>query len=95
MSHGSTQGEAYIPGSCTKIQIDMWDVCYTIKKGERLRVDLSSSNYPEYHIHCNDRGTWGEQKRKKKAFQTIYSGGRTPSSIRMETERLQQDTVTH
>ncbi len=95
VSHGSTQGEAYIPGTCTKIQIDMWDVCYTIKKGERLRVDLSSSNYPEYHIHCNYRGTWGEQKRKKKAFQTIYSGGKTPSSIRMETERLQQDTVTH
>ena len=87
LSHGSQAGEAYVPHTRTQVKIDMWDVCYTVKKGERLRLDISSSNYPEYHIHCNYRGIWGEQARKRKAFQTVFGGGETPSCLRIETWR--------
>lgn len=86
VSQGSAAGEDYLPGSCIQVNIDMWEICCTVKKGERLRLDLSSSNYPEYHIHCNYRGVWGEQGKKRKAFQTLYSGKETPSRILLETE---------
>lgn len=42
--------------------------------GSRLRIDISSSNFPEYSIHSNFAGGWAEQKEEKKARQTIWFG---------------------
>lgn len=54
--------------------IEMWDLVWELQMGSRLRIDISSSNFPEYSIHSNFAGGWAEQKEEKKARQTIWFG---------------------
>lgn len=56
------------------IEIELWPITWCIKKGSKIRLDISSSNFPAYHIHPNISGPWAEQKSVKIATQTIYFG---------------------
>ena len=44
---------------------------FVIKKGERLRIDISSSAFPHYVRHTNNKGLFSEQKTAKIATNTI------------------------
>jgi predicted acyl esterase len=48
---------------------------WTIKQGSRIRVDVSSSNFPAYAAHSNFSGPWAEQQQVRIAQQTLYIGG--------------------
>jgi len=54
-----------------------------VKKGSRLRVDISSSNFPMYHVHPNTTEPWGEAKEKRITHQTVYVGGNSASCIQL------------
>lgn len=69
-----SDGADYVPGDILEVHIDMWEIAYTIQEGSRLRVDISSSDFPQFHIHSNYKGLWSEQTRTRTAFQTIFSG---------------------
>lgn len=71
----------YHPGSTAEVTVDMWDILYTIRKGNRIRIDLSSSDFPQYHIHSNTAGEWAFQEKVRKAEQTILTGEKFPSSV--------------
>ncbi len=64
----------YEPNSLVEVVLDMWAIEWTIKAGHRLRVDVSSSNFPAYNIHGNRAGAWAEVSEPKIAQQTVYSG---------------------
>ncbi len=57
------------------------EVYWELKAGSRIRLDISSSNYPGYHLHPNLPGTWSVQAAACPANQTVYSGGDRASSI--------------
>ena len=42
-----------------------------IKKGEKLRIDISSSAFPHYLPHTNCRGLFSEQARARVATNTV------------------------
>jgi len=63
------------------IEIVCWDVAWQLKKGSRLRVDISSSNFPEYAVHPNKAGVWSEIKETVPAKQTLYFGKECPANI--------------
>lgn len=71
----------YIPGDIVSLEIETLPVTWQIKKGNRLRVDITSSNFPEYSIHSNYAGVWSEQNKTRKAVQTIYAGKDHPAKI--------------
>lgn len=75
----------YTPNSIVEIEIDSWDIAYNFKKGTKIRLDIQSSDFPQYAIHSNNAGVWSEQKESKVAKQTIYFGGVCNSRIEMET----------
>ncbi len=79
-------GQEYQPGSVVEVTIQMWDIVYQVKEGSRLRIDISSSDFPQYHIHSNYAGIWSKQEKIRNANQTIYSGGIYPSAIRIPTK---------
>ncbi|OTA27602.1 hydrolase [Alloscardovia macacae] len=64
----------YTPGEKRMLTLDFWDVCWTLPAGSRLRVDVSSSNFPAYSIHTNTAGLWSEQAHTVLAEQTVYTG---------------------
>jgi len=71
----------YIPGSVVEVIIKLWPIAWTIRKGCRLRLDVSSSNFPAYHVHPNRSGCWALQADTRVARQTVHLGGRYPSRI--------------
>ena len=61
----------------------MWEVAWELQAGSRLRVDISSSDFPQYAVHSNYPGVWSVQKETKVAKQTIYTGGSYASRIEL------------
>jgi putative CocE/NonD family hydrolase len=43
---GMTSPEMMVPGSCYEIRIDLWDTAICFGVGHRIRLDISSSNFP-------------------------------------------------
>ena len=74
-------------GSVVKILIKAWDIAYRVPKGSRLRVDISSSNFPEYNAHPNTAEDWAFAKEAKTANQKILTGRDYPSRIILPLDR--------
>ena len=72
---------AYEPGTVVKAGIDMWKVCWTLKKGSRLRLDISSSDFPQYSVHANMPGIWSLQKETRIAKQKVWMGEEYASRV--------------
>lgn len=77
------KGEEYVPGTPVKVEIDMWEIFYHVNAGCQLRLDISSSDFPQYNIHTNYKGCWALQKEAKIAHQTILCGEDYPSDVRI------------
>lgn len=79
----SDRRKIYEPGDKVQITIDTWDLAWMIKKGSRLRIDLTSSDFPQYSLHSNYPGCWAEQKNVRVAVQQVYFGGYDESFIKI------------
>ena len=71
----------YVPATIVEARIECWDIAWLIKTGSRLRLDLSSSDFPQYAVHSNFTGIWSLQDKTRIARQSIYSGSAYPSKI--------------
>ena len=83
----SSSRQTYAPDTVVKINIETWDIAWEIQKGSRIRLDVSSSDFPQYNIHSNTPGVWSFQTEVKKAAQRIYSGGNTPSVLNIPCKK--------
>lgn len=72
--NGSPCRIAYLPGREVEIVIDSWDIAYQFQVGSRIRLDITSSDFPQYAVHSNYAGDWAEQTTTKPARQTICTG---------------------
>ncbi len=79
----------YKPGQIVEMEIESLPIVWTVSAGNRIRVDISSSNFPEFTNHTNTVGNWAEQTEYKIANQTIYVGGEHASSITLPTLSIQ------
>ena len=75
--------QSYEPGEICEVNIKLWDIDWCFQKGSRIRLDITSSNFPEYSIHSNNAGVWSLQKDQKKAKQTIYTGKERASVLEL------------
>ncbi|MBJ6364298.1 CocE/NonD family hydrolase [Paenibacillus sp. GCM10012307] len=81
--NGSTSALSYVPGSQAEVKLELWPTAWTIQKGSRIRLDISSSNFPAYHVHPNLPGNWAEHAEVTTASQTVYWGGAHTALIRL------------
>ncbi len=79
--NGSDRRLDYRPGEKVQITVDTWDLAWKVQKGSRIRIDLTSSDFPQYSIHSNYAGCWAEQTDIRKAISTVYFGGADASYI--------------
>ena len=77
---GYDKPELIKPGEVNQYEINMWDTSYAFAPGEKIRVEVSSSNWPRFDRNSNCGGEGGE-KCVKKAYQTIYHDTKHPSKI--------------
>lgn len=70
----SSQHSVYEPGTVVTVRIDLWPIEWRFPPGTRLRLDVSSSNFPAFHPHPNVAGPWAEVEQARVATQTIHGG---------------------
>lgn len=66
--------QLYNPGEPVEVELHYWPIEWTVKKGSRLRLDISSSDFPKYHAHPNRAGNWAEIADVRKAIETLFAG---------------------
>ena len=71
----------YRPGQQVELEIEALPVLWKVKKGNRLRLDVKSSNFPEYAVHSNYAGVWALQGQTRVAHQNIFTGGAKGSRL--------------
>ncbi len=70
-----------IPGQIYELTIDMGATAIRIEKGHRLRLEISSSNFPKYDRNPNTGAISWEALRYETANQTVYHDADHPSHI--------------
>lgn len=69
------------PGAILTYEIDLWATSYVLQPGERLRVDITSSNFPRLNRNPNTGAPFGETTEMIPAEQTIHLSAEHPSHI--------------
>ena len=59
----------------------MWATSNVFRKGHRIRVDVSSSNFPRFDRNPNTGGVFGVETEVRKATQTLCHTREYPSHI--------------
>ena len=62
----------YKPGEEVDMSFSFDEHAFVVKKGERIRIDISSSAFPHYVPHTNQRGLFSEQTVGKIANNTVH-----------------------
>jgi hypothetical protein len=61
-----------IDGEAIPAAIDLWHASATIPAGDRLRLEISSSNFPRFDAHPNVAGHPGHATEQRPARQTVH-----------------------
>jgi putative CocE/NonD family hydrolase len=69
------------PGEVYRFAIDLWATSYVVPLGHRLRVEISSSNFPRFTRNLNTGHEFGMSDEFAVADQTIYHSEEYPSHI--------------
>ena len=58
----------------TKVQLDFCfdELAFLVRRGERLRIDISSADNNNYVRHTNNKGLFSEHKTARIAKNTVY-----------------------
>jgi len=73
--------QKYTPDEVIELNIESLPIMWQLQTGSRIRVDISSSDFPQYSVHSNYAGVWSQQTRTRIARQTLYVGGEYQSRI--------------
>jgi len=76
-----TQPELLAPGVPTEITIDLGATSNLFRAGHRIRLEVSSSNFPRFDRNPNTGGTFGEDAAFIRADQTVFHDGARPSRL--------------
>jgi predicted acyl esterase len=71
------------PDNVYSFEIDLGDICQVFKEGHRIRVDISSSNFPKYDRNLNTGGELYQETEYQIAQNYIYHDSENPSYIKL------------
>ena len=69
------------PGEIYEFTFQLYPTSNVFKKGHRIRIDISSSNYPRFDVNPNTGGDLGLERRFEIAEQAIYHDAEHPSHV--------------
>ncbi|MDE3180598.1 MAG: CocE/NonD family hydrolase, partial [Acidobacteriota bacterium] len=75
------QPEFMTPGKIYKFTIDLWATANDFLAGHRLRLDVSSSNFPRFDRNLNTRESPETGSHWVKAVNTVYHDASHPSAL--------------
>ena len=72
---------AVTPGEVVEYDIDMWATSNVFRAGHRIRLEVSSSNFPRFDRNPNTGGDISSEDRMVQAFQTVHHDAERPSHL--------------
>ena len=69
------------PGQVYKLNLDLWATSNVFKAGHRLRLEISSSNFPRFDRNLNTGENAADSRQFVKATNTIYHDAQHPSAL--------------
>ena len=79
--NGFGKAELLTPGQPYEFTIEMYPTSLVFKRGHRIRLDISSSNFPRFDINPNTGEPLNNNRRSQVANNTIYLDATHPSHI--------------
>jgi putative CocE/NonD family hydrolase len=71
------------PGEVTRITVTLYPTANLFQTGHRIRLDISSSNFPKFDVNPNTGEPEGKARRKRIARNTVYVDADRPSLVRL------------
>jgi uncharacterized protein len=72
-----------VPGKIYSIVVRPFDTANVVKKGHRIRLDISSSNFPRFDVNPNTGEPLGLSRLMKTAENSIYFDPAHPSAVKL------------
>ena len=76
-----TNPEPIVPGQVYRYEIDLGVTANVFKKGHKIRLEISSSNFPKFDRNPNTGNKFGFDSELKIATQKIYHDSNYQSHI--------------
>jgi uncharacterized protein len=76
-----TEQELMKPGEIYEFIIEPFPTANVFKKGHRIRIDISSSNFPRFDVNPNTGEPLGTDRRRIRADNTVYHDAVHPSHV--------------
>ena len=70
-----------VPGRPAEFTIEMYPTSLVFRRGHRIRLDISSSNFPRFDVNPNTGEPLNRNRRWRVANNTIYHDAQHPSRI--------------
>lgn len=75
------KAELLEPGHIYEFTFELYPTSNVFKAGHRIRLDISSSNFPRFDVNPNTGGALGKERRFEIAHQSIYHDKEHPSQV--------------
>ena len=79
--NGFEREEPAVRGEVYCISFQLYPTANRFAKGHRIRLDISSSNFPRFDVNPNTGGPPGKERKKRVAVNTIFYGASRQSCI--------------
>jgi len=76
------------PGKIYAMVIRPFDTANVVKKGHRIRLDISSSNFPRFDVNPNTGEPLGMNRLMKTTENTVYHDSSHPSAVKLYIMRV-------
>jgi putative CocE/NonD family hydrolase len=79
--NSTAKAEPLVPGKIYEYKIDLWSTSNVFLKGHKIRLEISSSNFPRFDRNLNNGQDAGASSTFVKADNTIYHDREHPSAL--------------
>jgi putative CocE/NonD family hydrolase len=79
--NSTATAEPIVPGKVYEYKIDLWSTSNVFLKGHKIRLEVSSSNFPRFDRNLNNGKDAGANSAFDKAENTIYHDREHPSAV--------------
>ena len=69
------------PGQCYEVEIELPPISNLFAVGHRIRIDISSSNFPRFDVNPNTGEPLGRHTRMDQAENTVYLDAERQSQV--------------
>ena len=81
----AVRDEPLTPGDVYEVTVDLWSVSYLFRAGHRIRLDISSSSFPQFDVNPNTGEPFAKRRLPPVVAQnTVYTGTDRASNISLQ-----------